>query len=386
MGDYDPITTYNLNDVVLYNGSSYISIINSNSGFNPEVDPEWSLLAAGGSLISGTSGTRGTSGISGTNGTSGTGTSGISGTNGTSGSSGTSGESGTSGSNGTSGSSGTSGENGTSGTSGESGTAGTSGESGTAGTSGESGTSGTSGESGTSGTSGESGTAGTSGESGTSGTSGESGTSGTSGESGTSGTSGESGTSGTSGESGTAGTSGESGTAGTSGESGTAGTAGTSGSTTSIFMVNGTFVNMFGGDPGGISKDILEWGTAASAAANHSSILTIPVNCKIISAGFKWISSATCVIGAGSTWSAQVFKINNPATDSTTADGNFTFVGDLNISLSNSDSGTTPGKFSSGLNITLNAGDIIRIAGVESGPAIATTTDESEMTIVFQIV
>ena len=151
-------------------------------------------------------------------------------------------------------------------------------------------------------------------------------------------------------------------------------------------MVNGTFVNMFGGDPGGTSKDILEWGTAASAAANHSSILTIPVNCKIISAGFKWISSATCVIGAGSTWSAQVFKINNPATDSTTADGNFTFVGDLNISLSNSDSGTTPGKFSSGLNITLNAGDIIRIAGVESGPAIATSTDESEMTIVFQIV
>ena len=146
------------------------------------------------------------------------------------------------------------------------------------------------------------------------------------------------------------------------------------------------FVNMFGGDPGGLSKDILEWGNAASAAANHSSVLTIPINCKIISAGFKWISSTSCVIGAGSTWSAQVFKINNPATDSTTADGNFTFVGDLNISLSNSDSGTKPGKFSSGLNITLNAGDIIRIAGVESGPAIATTTDESEMTVVFQIV
>jgi hypothetical protein len=182
------------------------------------------------------------------------------------------------------------------------------------------------------------------------------------------------------------GATGDAGLIGPTGATGNDGPIGPTGTGTSIFMVNGMFVNMFGGDPGGLSKDILEWGNAASAAANHSSVLTIPINCKIISAGFKWISSTSCVIGAGSTWSAQVFKINNPATDSTTADGNFTFVGDLNISLSNSDSGTKPGKFSSGLNITLNAGDIIRIAGVESGPAIATTTDESEMTVVFQIV
>jgi hypothetical protein len=150
-------------------------------------------------------------------------------------------------------------------------------------------------------------------------------------------------------------------------------------------MVNGTFVNMFGGDPGGNNKDVLEWGTSASAAATHSSVLTLPVACKIIAAGFKWISSNPCAIGAGSTWEVQALKINNPATDATTLDGNYTFVGNLNIALSNADNGTTPGKFSSGLTgLTFAAGDIIRIAGVETGTAIASSTDESELTVVFQ--
>jgi hypothetical protein len=87
MGDYDSLSLYNINDVVTYDGSSYVSVINLNSGLNPETEPEWSLIA-----------TKGTSGTSGNNGTSGTrGTSGTNGTTGTSGTSGTVGTSGTSG-------------------------------------------------------------------------------------------------------------------------------------------------------------------------------------------------------------------------------------------------------------------------------------------------
>ena len=62
-------------------------------------------------------------------------------------------------------------------------------------------------------------------------------------------------------------------------------------------------------------------------------------------------------------------------------------MGNLNIVLSNADDGTTPGKFSSGLRgLTFAAGDIIRIAGVETGTAIASSTDESELTVVFQTI
>ncbi len=142
--------SYGINDVVYYNGTTYIFTNTTPSGVGsgaPGTNPDWDVMA-----VSGANGTSGSAGESGT-----------------SGSSGSSGESGTSGSSGETGTSGSSGENGTSGSSGESGSSGTSGESGTSGSSGETGTSGSSGESGTSGSSGESGTSGSSGETGTSG-------------------------------------------------------------------------------------------------------------------------------------------------------------------------------------------------------------------------
>lgn len=154
--------SYGLNDVVYYNGTTYIFTNTTPSGIGsgePGTNPDWDVM-----VVSGANGTSGSSGESGT-----------------SGSSGSSGESGTSGSSGETGTSGSSGESGSSGSSGESGTSGSSGESGTSGSSGETGTSGSSGETGTSGSSGENGTSGSSGENGTSGSSGESGTSGSSG-------------------------------------------------------------------------------------------------------------------------------------------------------------------------------------------------------------
>jgi hypothetical protein len=129
--------SYGLNDVVYYNGTTYIFTNTTPSGVGsgePGTNPDWDVMA-------------------------------VSGANGTSGSAG---ESGTSGSSGESGTSGSSGETGTSGSSGESGTSGSSGETGTSGSSGESGTSGSSGEAGTSGSSGENGTSGSSGLSGAS--------------------------------------------------------------------------------------------------------------------------------------------------------------------------------------------------------------------------
>jgi hypothetical protein len=117
-GSWTGTTTYNLNDVITYNGQSYVSIQSNNLNKQPSIQPAWWTVfsAAGSSGTSGTSGSNGSSGSSGTSGSNGS--SGTSGVNGTSGSSGSNG---TSGSNGSSGSSGSNGSNGSSGTSGSSG-------------------------------------------------------------------------------------------------------------------------------------------------------------------------------------------------------------------------------------------------------------------------
>lgn len=151
----------------------------------------------------------------------------------------------------------------------------------------------------------------------------------------------------------------------------------------SPFMMTGLFANMFGGDPGGLNRDVLEWAGPATPAGTHSSVLPILQNCKITAAGFKWISSTPPTIGAGQSWTINVYKLNNPLTNSTTADGNFTLIGSLNITLTQADSGTPVGKFSSGLNIALNAGDMIRVAGDETG-SIGTTTEEAMLSVLFE--
>jgi len=158
-GDYFSGTTYHLNDVVYYNGSSYISIYEGHDNHIPSSTPiRWSPVA-----LAGTSGTSGSDGAIGT-----------SGSDGTSGSNGTDGSSGSSGSNGTDGSSGSSGTSGVDGVSGTSGTSGSNGSDGTSGSNGTDGSSGSSGISGVDGTDGSSGTSGVDGVSGTSGTSGDS--------------------------------------------------------------------------------------------------------------------------------------------------------------------------------------------------------------------
>jgi hypothetical protein len=94
-GTWSSGSNYDENDVVYYDGSSYIAVANVSSGQNPpDNNSNWELMAQ-----AGTSGTSGSSGISGSSGSSGTsGSSGSDGSSGTSGSSGSSGTSGTSGS------------------------------------------------------------------------------------------------------------------------------------------------------------------------------------------------------------------------------------------------------------------------------------------------
>jgi hypothetical protein len=171
LGNWSGTTSYQVDDVVYFNGSSYVAII-ANTNKIPSIEVTyWSIFTQAGT--NGTSGTNGSSGSSGSNGSSGT--SGSNGTDGSSGSNGTDGSSGTSGTDGTSGSNGTDGTSGSNGTDGTSGTDGSSGSNGTDGTSGSNGTDGTSGSNGTDGSSGSSGTDGTSGSNGTDGSSGTSG-------------------------------------------------------------------------------------------------------------------------------------------------------------------------------------------------------------------
>jgi len=153
----------------------------------------------------------------------------------------------------------------------------------------------------------------------------------------------------------------------------------------STYTMTGVFANMFGGDPGGLNKDILEW-SPTTPAASHSSVLPILQNCRITAAGFKWISStAIGTINVGDSWTVNLYKMTNPLTGSTTADGNFTLVGSLNITLTSANSGTTPGIFSSSLNLVLAAGDIIRIAGNETG-TIGTSTEEAQLSVLFEVI
>jgi hypothetical protein len=151
------------------------------------------------------------------------------------------------------------------------------------------------------------------------------------------------------------------------------------------FMVTGTFQNLFGGSPG-IFGDTLEFGVKAVPAAGNSSVLTIPFDCKLVSASVKWISnSAVTILNASDEWQVKLFKMTNP-TGSVTLTANYgTPVDITGILLTTADNNTFPAKFATGLDIDLVAGDIINISGVESG-TIGTSDGEMEMTLGFEAV
>ena len=79
----------------------------------------------------------------------------------------------------------------------------------------------------------------------------------------------------------------------------------------SVYTVVGTFQNMFGGNPG-IFGDTVEFGISASPAADHSSVLIIPVAAKIIGISYKWVSDTPVTgIPAGGVYRIQLFPMTN---------------------------------------------------------------------------
>jgi len=146
------------------------------------------------------------------------------------------------------------------------------------------------------------------------------------------------------------------------------------------FMVSGTFQNLFGGSPG-IFGDTLEFGVKAVPAAGNSSVLTIPFDCTITDASVKWISNtAVTILNGSDTWQVKLYKMSNTA-GSVTLTANYAAPVDFTgILLTVADNNSFPAKFATGLNIDLDAGDIINVSGVESG-TIGTSDGEMEMTI-----
>ena len=146
------------------------------------------------------------------------------------------------------------------------------------------------------------------------------------------------------------------------------------------FMVTGTFQNLFGGSPG-IFGDTLEFGVKAVPAAGNSSVLTIPFDCTITDASIKWISNtAVTILNGSDTWQVKLYKMSNTL-GSVTLTANYDPPVDFTgIVLTVADNNTFPAKFATGLNIDLDAGDIINVSGVESG-TIGTSDGEMEMTI-----
>ena len=151
------------------------------------------------------------------------------------------------------------------------------------------------------------------------------------------------------------------------------------------FTVTGIFQNLFTnqGSAAGIFGDTLEFSARALPSADHSSVFTVPFDCKIIGASVKWISDDTPTINGADTWQVKLYKMNNNSGNATVA-SNYDFVGDFSgLLLTSADSGLYPYKTSS-TDFVLSAGDIINVSGVETGN-IASSDGEMEMVIAFEV-
>jgi len=151
----------------------------------------------------------------------------------------------------------------------------------------------------------------------------------------------------------------------------------------SVFFVTATFQNMFGGDPG-IFGDTAEFGVSSSPASDHSSVLSFPVDCKLIGANTKWISDTPVAgIPTGVSWEVFVYPMLSQQLDTvdTASYGTPTKIDGLD--LTDSDNGAFPFKDSS-TPMSFSKGDIINISGVEVGGSIPTSNHEVEIVLVFE--
>jgi len=152
----------------------------------------------------------------------------------------------------------------------------------------------------------------------------------------------------------------------------------------SVYMVTGTFQNVFGGDPG-IFGDTLEFGISSVPAADHSSVLVIPVDAKLIGVSYKWISDdAVTGIPVGGVYDIQIRTMSNTS-GATTDTANYTTPQTVNtLDLTDADNGTYPFK-STVTNVSYTAGTILNVSGVQTaGTTIPTSNSEIEVTLVFE--
>ena len=154
----------------------------------------------------------------------------------------------------------------------------------------------------------------------------------------------------------------------------------------SIYTVTGTLQNMFGGSPG-IFGDTVEFGISSAPAADHSSVLIIPVAAKIIGISYKWISNtAVTGIPAGGVYRIQLFPMTNTsgATTNTASYGASQPINGLD--LTDADNGTFPFKTQNAISppISVAAGTIINVSGVEVTGVIPTSNSEMEITLTFE--
>ena len=153
--------------------------------------------------------------------------------------------------------------------------------------------------------------------------------------------------------------------------------------------INGTFQNLFGGDPG-IFGDTCEFGISSIPAADNSSVLIVPQSAKLLSVTVKWISSSPVNIPVGATYRFVLRAMTNTS-GATTDTANYGVVQTFNnMDLTNSDNGTYPFKsedvtlLNGGAGITIPANTIINFSGEITQGTIPTSNAEMEVLFAFE--
>jgi hypothetical protein len=157
----------------------------------------------------------------------------------------------------------------------------------------------------------------------------------------------------------------------------------------SVYNINGTFQNLFGGDPG-IFGDTCEFGISSIPAADNSSVLIVPQSAKLLSVTVKWISSSPVNIPLGATYKF-VLRVMTSTSGATTDTSNYGVVQTFNnMDLTNSDNGTYPFKsedvtlLNGGAGITIPANTIINFSGEVTQGTIPTSNGEMEVLFAFE--
>jgi len=149
----------------------------------------------------------------------------------------------------------------------------------------------------------------------------------------------------------------------------------------------GTMTNVGTSSTSILGGDTANFGTTKSTAADHIGFVIVTVPCKVISVGWKWASNVNFAIAAGQPEKELSFKLSKSVE---LGDGNL--VNDPAVWQSydlgtrlDSDNWDYPGFIEdvSGLDIQLDAGNIITITAITNG-AFSNSGEEANVVITLQ--